>query len=145
MLKLIFRFNMLCSAKLKKLRLVFVKYPEVEAVYLFGSAASNKQISNGIDTDIDLGIVASDNSIEKRKVNLHADMIRQGLDHVDLVFFDSADLILQFEIIHQNKLIYSKEEFKHGELFSNTIRKYLDFKPYLDRQRKNLKSRIING
>ncbi len=135
---------MLKQSEIKNLQAIFLGYPKIEAVYLFGSAASDHQKKH-VDSDIDLGIVSSDPSIEKRKTDLHADMIRHGFDNVDIVFFNSADLVLQFEIIHKNKLIYRKEAFNHGELFSNTIRKYLDFKPYLDRQRKILKEQILNG
>lgn len=132
---------MLSDVVKEKLRVVFSHYEEVEAVYLFGSAASKKITK---PHDIDLGIVASNSSLEKRKPELYADMVRQGLDRVDIVFFNSADLVLQFEIIHHNQLIYCKKSFKHAELFSKTIRKYFDIEPYLVRQQKAYKRRVLN-
>jgi predicted nucleotidyltransferase len=111
-------------------------------VYLFGSAASDERDAYN---DIDLGIVYSDSSIEQKKVDIYTDLVKQGYEDTDIVFFNSVDLVLQFEIIHQNKLIYKKDSFNHGELFSITIRKYFDFKPYLDVQRKKMKERILNG
>lgn len=133
---------MLAESKIKRLRSVFSSYPEIEAVYLFGSAAAER---NTVFRDIDLGIVDSDPSIREKKVEIYADLAKQGFDDVDMVFFYAADLVLQFEIIHHNKLIYKKEDFNHGELFSITIRKYFDFEPYLKRQRKKLKERILHG
>jgi predicted nucleotidyltransferase len=133
---------MLNNSELESLKAVFSEYSEIEGVYLFGSAASDKKAEY---EDIDVGIVYSDPVIEEKKVDLYAALVKKGLDNVDIVFFNSADLVLQFEIIHHNKLIYRKEGFNHGELFSLTVRKYFDFKPYLDRQREAYKKRILNG
>ncbi len=133
---------MVNSSELESLKAVFSDYPEIEGVYLFGSAASDQKAQY---EDIDVGIVHSDPAIEDKKADLYAALVKQGLDNVDIVFFNNADLVLQFEIIHHNKLIYRKEDFNHAELFSVTIRKYFDFKPYLDRQREAYKKRILNG
>lgn len=133
---------MLSDSELEKLQIIFSGYPEIEAVYLFGSAASG---SREHAEDIDLGIVDSDPSIRQQKVDLHADLVEKGFENVDIVFFHAADLVLQFEIIHHNKVIYRTENFNHGELFSNTIRKYFDFEPYLKRQRQKKKERLLNG
>lgn len=133
---------MLAETDTKKLEKVFSGYPEIEAVYLFGSAATKKKKYIG---DLDLGIVESAPSILEKKIDLYADLVKQGFDDVDLIFFNSVDLVLQFEIIHHNKLLYRKEGFEHSELFSKTIRKYFDFEPYLERQREKLKERILHG
>lgn len=133
---------MLDESEIKRLRTVLSAYPEIEGVYLFGSAAVDGETNF---SDIDLGIVDSNPSIQEKKVDIYADLVLQGFEKVDIVFFNSADLVLQFEIIRHNKLIYRKEQFDHGELFSKTIRKYFDFEPYLKRQRKKIKKRILNG
>jgi predicted nucleotidyltransferase len=133
---------MLGDLEINCLRTVFSGYSEIEAVYLFGSAASDEKSEYN---DIDLGIVYSDDAVTRKKVELYTCMAEQGFDDVDLVFFNTADLVLQFEIIHHNKLIYRKQDFNHGELFSITIRKYFDFQPHLEIQRKRIKERILNG
>ncbi len=132
---------MLKQTEIDKLKTLFSTYSDIEAVYLFGSAAVGKR--NNL-SDIDLGIVFNDSSIIEKKVDLYAELIKQGFEKVDIVFFNTADLVLQFEIIHHNQLIYSKKSFNHGALFSKTIRKYFDFEPYLIRQRKAYKDRILN-
>ncbi len=134
-------FNMLDQTKTNKLKSVFSGYPEIDAVYLFGSAASER---NNHLSDIDLGIVYNDSSITEMKVDLYAELVKKGFEKADIVFFNTADLVLQFEIIHHNQLIYCKKSFNHGELFSKTIRKYFDFQPYLIRQQKAYKRRILN-
>lgn len=132
---------MLGQVKINKLNTVFSDYPDIEAVYLFRSAAAGRRNSS---SDIDLGIVYKDSTICERKVELYAELVKKGFEKADIVIFNSADLVLQFEIIHHNQLIYSKESFNHGTLFSKTIRKYFDFEPYLIRQRKAYKRRILN-
>lgn len=133
---------MLRQSELYKLKSIFSGYSEIDGVYLFGSYASDKSSEL---SDLDLGIVYNNATIKEKKLDLYADLVKKGFEDVDIVFFNSADLVLQFEIIHHNKLIYRKEGFNHGELFSNTIRKYFDFKPFLDRQRKKIKERIEDG
>jgi predicted nucleotidyltransferase len=133
---------MLRASTIKKLNTVFSNYPEIEAVYLFGSAALE---GNAKYNDIDVGIVYSDAAITRKKIELYTRLVKQGFDDVDIVFFNTADLVLRFEIIHHNKLIYKKKGFDHGELFSITIRKYFDFEPYLEVQRRAIKKRILNG
>src|SRR5699024_7693953 len=132
---------MLKKTEKNKLSSLFSTFPEVEAVYLFGSAATGKRNSL---SDIDLGIVYNDSSITKKKVDLYAELVKIRFEKADIVFFNSADLVLQFEIIHHNQLIYCKKGFNHGALFSKTIRKYFDFEPYLIRQQKAYKKRILD-
>lgn len=124
---------MLRQLQLDNLESVFSDYSEIDGVYLFGSYASGKSSEL---SDLDLGIVYNNATIKEKKLDLYADLVKKGVEDVDIVFFNSADLVLQFEMIHHNQLIYRKEGFNHGELFSNTIRKYFDFKLFLDRQRK---------
>jgi|AntRauTorcE11898_2_1112593.scaffolds.fasta_scaffold08884_3 predicted nucleotidyltransferase len=133
---------MLKQSEIENLTAVFLNYPEIEGVYLFGSAATGK---NHGSSDCDVGIVYNDDTITKKKVDLYTDLVKAGFENVDIVFFNDADLVLQFEIIHHNQLIYRTEEFNHGELFSITVRKYFDIQPLLQRQRKKIKERILNG
>lgn len=121
------------QATISSLNSFFAGYPKIDGVYLFGSVASSKAHK---ESDIDLGIIYNDSFLTDQKLELYADLIRAGIDNADLVFFNDANLVLQFEIIHHNRLIYRKDEFNHGELFSNTIRKYFDIKHILRYQHK---------
>jgi predicted nucleotidyltransferase len=121
------------QATISSLNSFFAGYPKIDGVYLFGSVASSKTHK---ESDIDLGIIYNDSFLTDQKLELYADLIRAGIDNADLVFFNDANLVLQFEIIHHNRLIYRKDEFNHGELFSNTICKYFDIKHILRYQHK---------
>jgi predicted nucleotidyltransferase len=121
---------------------VFQKYPEIQAVYVFGSVATGK-IKAG--SDLDLGIVPKTPSLHERKLDILTDLARLGFCEVDLVFLDVEDIVLRFEIVKHNKVIYQTSDFDKGEYYSRILRQYFDFLPYLKVQREALKRRILDG
>lgn len=125
---------------LEKLSVVFRRYPEIQAVYVFGSVALGKAHR---ESDLDLSIVSRDNTFRRRKLGLLAELARQGFCNVDLVFLDTEDIVLQYEAIRQNQVIYSTEDFDRGSFYSEVVRRYLDFQPYLRVQRDAYKQRLI--
>ncbi|MDP1548413.1 MAG: nucleotidyltransferase domain-containing protein [Anaerolineales bacterium] len=125
---------------LKVLPKIFEKYPDIQAVYLFGSAASGKQHA---ESDIDLGIIPRDSSLRSQKLDILADLTRHGFNNVDVVFLDTLDIVVRFEAIRQNRLVYCAKGFDAGAFFSLTLRQYFDFVPYLNIQRKAYKQRIL--
>lgn len=125
---------------LTKLQRLFASYPEIDAVYLFGSRARGTEHHG---SDIDLAVVPASPGMRQRKLDLLADLTRLGLDRIDLVILDSTDIVLRFEAVHCNRLIYAQPGFDRGSYFSDAIRKYFDFLPHLAVQRKALKLRIL--
>ena len=121
---------------------VFKKYPAIQAVYLFGSAASGKMHQ---ESDLDLAIITNDPSLSEKKLDILTDLARVGFSDVDLVFPDDSDLVLLYETIRQNILIYYVPEFDRGALYSKIVRQYLDFVPYLEVHRVAYKRRILKG
>jgi predicted nucleotidyltransferase len=119
---------------------IFKKYPDVQAVYLFGSVASGKANSQ---SDIDLAIVPRDSSLRDKKLDILADLTRSGFNNVDIVFLDIRDIVVRFEAVRQNRMIYCAPNFDAGSFFSLTIRQYFDFLPYLKIQREAYKHRIL--
>ena len=63
----------------------------------------------------------------------------------DIVFLDVNDIVLRFEIVKHNRVIYRTDDFDSGAMFSLTLRQYTDFLPYLKVQREALKKRILHG
>ncbi len=124
-----------------RLMKVFQQYPAIQAVYLFGSSVTGKTHS---ESDLDLAVVPGDSSLRGQKLDILTDLARIGFDNVDLVFLDSDDIVLQYEAVKHNHLIYQTEDFCRGEMYSKVIRQYLDFKPYLKVQREAYKRRIRN-
>jgi len=59
------------ALELQKLAGVFKRYPQVQAVYLFGSQASGKA---GPGSDLDLAIIPADASLKERKLDILAEL-----------------------------------------------------------------------
>lgn len=130
------------TPNLEALKEVFRHYPDVEAVYMFGSAARGRMRE---DSDLDLAVVPRTGACRERRLEMLADLVRAGFDDVDLVFLDTDDLVLKYEAVRQNRVVYQTEGFSRGEMYSHAVRRYLDFQPYLNVQRKAYKRRILNG
>ena len=121
---------------------IFKKYKGIKAVYLFGSHATGKTHN---ESDIDLAIVPDNSSVKEKKLEILTELARHGFCDVDLVFLDVNDIIMKFEAVSNNKIIYQTTDFNHGEYFSKVLRQYFDFVPYLNVQRQAYKERILSG
>ena len=128
--------------QLEKLEKIFKNYPEIQAVYLFGSRASG-QIHD--ESDIDLAVFSEKPEISLRKLDILADLAREGFCIVDLVFLPEDDIVLQHEAVRLNCIVYQRPDYDASSAYSLVIRKYLDFLPYLEVQRKAYKKRINDG
>lgn len=117
---------------------VFKKFSEIQAVYLFGSQATGKTHS---ESDTDFGFVADRNCKEE----LSLELVKIGFINFSLAYIPEATLLMQFEIVRMNKLIYERSDFDRGSFFSRIVRMYQDFQPYRDVQREEYKKRILNG
>ena len=117
---------------------VLSAFPEVQAAYLFGSVATGQATAA---SDLDLGIV-TEPPLGDRKLAVLTALADAGFDNVDLVSLDEDDVVLRFEAVRPNRLVYAKDHFDHGAFYSRTVREYFDFLPILERQREALKRRL---
>jgi len=127
---------------LKALTNVFRRHPGVQAVYLFGSAAADRA---GPESDIDLAVVPRSEGTRAMRLQMLADLVRAGFDDVDLVFLEGDDLVLAYEAVRQNRLVYQTSDFDRGAMYSKVVRMYLDLRPYLELQREAYKRRILGA
>jgi predicted nucleotidyltransferase len=121
---------------------IFGRYPDIQAVYLFGSFAAGNVHG---ESDLDLAVVPRHSSIRAKKLDILADLARCGFCNVDLVFLDTDDIVLKYEAVRQNRLVYQAEDFDRGAMYSRVVRQYLDFLPYLKVQREAYKRRLLRG
>ncbi|MCD6290839.1 MAG: nucleotidyltransferase domain-containing protein [Anaerolineae bacterium] len=127
------------------LKNIFRRYPQVWAVYLFGSMAEGRARRG---SDVDLGIVLRSGAPRPDKLDVLTDLVKAGYENVDVVFLDPAainDIVLWFEVVRHNRVIYATDDFDRGALFSKIIRMYWDFLPTLEVQRQAYKERILGG
>jgi predicted nucleotidyltransferase len=129
----------LSAEMLDDLRRVFSKYPEVEAVYLFGSQATETTHSH---SDIDLAIWPRSAAARESKLAILADLTRIGLDNISLIFLDTPNYLLRHQAVRLNQIVYQTDEFDAGSTYSLVVRQYLDFKPFLDVQRETYKEQM---
>ena len=127
---------------IKLLKKVFKDYPEIEAVYLFGSAATGKLHR---ESDIDLALYPDSPKLREKKLDILTELARLGFCNVDLVFMDKNDIVLQYEAVRQNIVVYQAPGFDRGTTYSKIIRQYLDFYPHLTVQRNAYKKRVLGG
>ena len=100
---------------LEALREVFRRYPDIRAVYLFGSHVTGRMHQ---ESDLDLAIVPRTSEVHEKMLDILADLVHAGFDHVDLIFLDIDDLVLKYEAVRHNCLIYQTEDFDRGALYS---------------------------
>ena len=121
---------------------VFGGYPDIQAVYLFGSRALR---AGRVDSDLDLAVVPRNGAVRGKKLVILTDLARFGFTDVDLVFLDTHDMVLKYEAIRHNRLVYQAADFDRGTMYSNVVRQYLDLKPRLDVQRRAYRQRLLGG
>jgi predicted nucleotidyltransferase len=121
---------------------IFGRYPDVQAVYLFGSFAAGNVHG---ESDLDLAVVPRHGSVQAKRLDILTDLARCGFCNVDLVFLDTDDIVLKYEVVRHNRLVYQAEDFDRGAMYSRIVRQYLDFLPYLKVQREAYKRRLLRG
>lgn len=121
---------------------VFRKYPGIQAVYLFGSRVGG---NIHLESDLDLAVVPRDGSLGEKRLDVLTDLAQHGFCDVDLIFLDTDDIVLKYEAVRQNRLVYQTEDFDRGAMYSIIVRQYFDFLPYLNVQREASKRRILLG
>jgi uncharacterized protein len=127
---------------LSRLTPVFSAYPEIEAVYLFGSTAEGRA---NRESDIDLAVYPGTDSLKSKKLELLGALAGAGFSKIDVVFLDGRDIVLEHEAIRLNHRVYERKGFDSGTVFSIVVRRYLDFMPILAVHRDKMKERILHG
>jgi uncharacterized protein len=127
---------------LEILKTVFKGYPAIQAVYLFGSSASGRVHA---ESDLDLAVLADENSLCGRKLEILTELAKNGFCNVDLIFLPGDDIVLQHEAVRLNRIVYQRPDFDAASFFSLIVRRYLDFLPYLKVQREAYKQRVLHG
>lgn len=97
-----------------------------------------------MESDLDLAILPEKSSLRGQKLDILTDLAREGFSDVDLVFLDTKDVVIKFESVHQNRLLYCVKDFDANAFFSLVLRQYFDFAPYLKIQREAYKQRVLH-
>jgi len=133
---------MLSEKKIKLLKHVFSKFKDINAAYLFGSHAEDRENKY---SDLDIGLVLNDGYNPMLKLDILIKLTENNFENIDIVILNPANPLIKYEVIKNNKLIYKQDSFDASSYYSLVTRTFLDFRPYLDVQRRYLKKRILNG
>ncbi len=83
--------------------------------------------------------------LKQKKLDILTRLDEFGFCHVDLVFWDGNNILLEFEAVRHNRLVFERPGFDRGSVFSITLRRYFDFVPYPEVRRRAHKEREFNG
>jgi predicted nucleotidyltransferase len=127
----------------------FRERPEVDAVYLFGSAAAG---TAGPLSDLDIAVLLSRSGLVQAaadpgySASLVADLTRRlGTDRVDLVLLHEAPPLLAHRVIRGGRAIYiGNEQALHAFQF-RAIQRHLDTKRLRESQASALTARLHAG
>ncbi len=98
--------------------------PNVKGIYMFGSYADGTDRS---DSDIDIAVQVKGGLTGAEKLNLASAFVKDIDIQVDLVDFEKASTLLQYEIIKNGTLIYDGDTLYNDETFLKTLGIYYDY------------------
>lgn len=114
---------------------VCARYPEIAAVYLFGSHARGDA---GPDSDVDLGLVFRERGATALDhYRLILDLASRlegpaGTDRIDLVVLEPQGPIFCHRVLSEGRLVYEGDTERRVDFESDTYSRYFDFKPTYD-------------
>jgi predicted nucleotidyltransferase len=118
----------------QRLGSVFLDYPEIAAVYLFGSVARGTDVDG---SDLDLGLLFGPDAPVDESHRLLGDLAAQlesaaGGRPIDLVVLNAQGPVFCHEVILEGRLIYESDRERRIDFESDTIIHALDFRPTLE-------------
>jgi len=105
----------------------FEKQPDVEFVYLFGSAVTGH--IHG-ESDMDIGIFYQEKPDAERLFTMQS-KLEECIGHpIDLVVLNDANPVLAYQIITGGRLIFSRNEFARYRFVLKVYQEYEDLTYY---------------
>lgn len=113
------------EALVKKIREFFTDYPQVAAVYLFGSYGTEYQLPS---SDLDLGIVFVEDPVWKEVLEIDAELASLlHTDSIDLVNLNQAPLDLQYRVLREGVLLLEKDYLVNSNFIEKVTKYYWDY------------------
>lgn len=111
----------------------------IDVAYLFGSQSNGKA---NLLSDVDVAILFDKKNSSKERFNeklkIMGDLgIMLGLNKIDVVDLNSADVSLQFSAIENRDILVNKNNFKRVLFESTTMTMYQDYRYYLTMNTQN--------
>lgn len=114
----------------RKIRDLFNR-KEVVVAYLFGSLVK-REISPL--SDIDIAVYLDERIPGNRQNEVHMTLLNELItilgDDLDLILMNSADLLMNFNIIKEGEIIYQRSETEKVMIESEIMDRYMDMRYY---------------
>lgn len=121
------------------------QYPELLAVYLFGSQAEGRA---GPRSDVDLALLARLDLprpfLWRREDQWASELSRLLAPHctADVFVLNLAPLSVRFQVITLGRILWTSDALAVSDFESYTRRRYWDLSPYQEAYQRNLETRI---
>ncbi|MDP6525028.1 MAG: nucleotidyltransferase domain-containing protein [Kiritimatiellia bacterium] len=121
---------------------VLAQHPLVKVGYLFGSACTARC---GPLSDIDIAVLVDDGSARKACEGEIQDALCRALrtGRVDLVSLSDAPSSLSYRVIREGRCVYCSERKAREAFETDTVMRYLDFKPVREQAFRTSRKRIL--
>lgn len=118
------------GAVLETVREVLDRHPEVVFGYLFGSTARG---DGGQDSDVDVAVYLDHPAGLMEAARIEQDLTdRLGSRAADVLILNDAPLWLQFRVLGEGMLGFSRDDPRRVRFRERTEKMFLDFKPFHD-------------
>ncbi|MEW6662646.1 MAG: type VII toxin-antitoxin system MntA family adenylyltransferase antitoxin [Bacillota bacterium] len=118
----------------------------IAVAYLFGSRALGFEHQA---SDYDLGLLFKDYCPARHNIvyrlNLAEELAVVLGAPVDVVFLQSAPILMRYEVIATGRVIYCIDEDFRTDFEDIALRDYLDFKPFIDQYHREVAEAIKDG
>jgi predicted nucleotidyltransferase len=123
---------------------VMEDHPSVQVAYLFGSAATGHQ---GPMSDIDIAVLIAESPSRKRREGEIHDALSRALrtDRVDFVALADAPPPLSYRVIREGRCVFCRDPKSREAFETDSVMRYLDFKPLRDQAFRTSRKRILGG
>lgn len=113
---------------------------EVQAAYLFGSRAQGTARAS---SDVDVAVLAGRHVGLLEEQDLAARLAdRLGVDDVDVVVLDRAELSLRGAVVQEGRLVYAGDEPARVAFEVRTRSEYFDYLPTLEAHRRRFLQQV---
>ncbi len=114
------------AEQLEKLQAFFKEYPQIAAVYLFGSFGTEFQMPT---SDIDLGVVFSQPVELKQELEIDVELsMFLNTDKVDFVNLARTPLRLQFKALKEGELVSENNPIANSNFIEKVVKQYWDYR-----------------
>lgn len=133
--------------QLQVLKDFFGAYPEVAAVYLFGSYGTEHEHPG---SDMDFGVLFHGETKLQYELQIEADLsplLKSG--RIDLVNLNCAPVALQFRVLSKGLLIYEGDYILNSNFIEHVLREYRDYSfhyaRFAEESRKALREEYLSN